>query len=410
MKLTKKTVLLSFILTFTICFGFLNSTLACKNNAYETNYAEWKFSNGQSYLYAKADNYYTLGYLEGQNLGFQAAWMKLMIMLQAQEIGLSYDIALYYALDYLDYFPEDFLLEMNGFADSIDFILVPFMGVFYNITIDFMDVLIQNCFWDIYYGKILPMMSGYPQSPLIVAGCTAIGSRESRGRAILGQAIDLSLLMQPTASWVYTKIQGKKVFSFRTGSMLAMGGVNKYGVAISTNLLEVLNLGCIGKPISVIYRSALENAKNVRQAKDLILDNDFTLGWNYIIRDKRNIVAIETIPNSYSLEKVKRRGYTFDANVYENPLFKSFMIYPMKYVERYNRVSELCQIYGRDGKLTIHDLFDIYSDPVIARRYTFQDPLEVGTAGSFFVDAKSRVYFCLGNPVDSELGLISRFV
>jgi hypothetical protein len=85
------------------------------------------------------------------------------------------------------------------------------------------------------------------------------------------------------------------------------------------------------------------------------------------------------------------------------------MIYPMEYTERYDRVSELCQIYSEDGKLDINDLFDIYSDPVIARRYTNLDPLEVGTAGSFFVDAKSRVYFCLGNPVDSELGIISRF-
>jgi predicted choloylglycine hydrolase len=216
--------------------------------------------------------------------------------------------------------------------------------------------------------------------------------------------------MQPTASWVYTKIQGKKVFSFRTGSMLAMGGVNKYRLAISTNLIEVLNVGSIGKPISVIYRSVLENAKNIRQAKNMILDNDFTLGWNYIIRDKRNIVAIETIPNSYSLERVKRRGYTFDANVYENPYFKAFMIYPMKYAERYDRVSELCQMYSQNGKLDIDDLFDIYSEPIIARRYTSPDPLGVGTAGSFFVDTKSRVYFCLGNPVDSKLGLISRFI
>jgi len=409
MQQRNKSIILFFILTFTICFGFFNSTLACENNTVETNYAEWKFSNNQSYLYVKADNYYTLGYLEGQNLAFQTAWMKLMILLQAQEIGLSYDVAIHYSLDYLDYFPEEYLLEMNGFADAIDFVLVPFMGVVYNITINFLDVLAQNCFWDIYYGKIVPMLSGYPQQPLIAVGCTALGSRTSWGRAILGQTIDISLLMQPTASWVYTKIQGKSVFSFRTGSILAMGGVNKYGVAISTNLLEVFNIGCIGKPISVIYRSALENSKNLKQAKNIILDNDFTLGWNYIIRDTRNIVAIETIPNSYSFEIVKGREYTFDANIYDNPYFKAYMIYPMKYTERYDRVYELCQLHSEDGKLDMHDLFNIYSDPIIARRYKTPNPLEVGTAGSFFVDTKSRVYFCLGNPMDSGLGLISRF-
>ena len=125
----------------------------------------------------------------------------------------------------------------------------------------------------------------------------------------------------------------------------------------------MLYLGSVGKPISVIYRSALENAKNVEEAKNIILDNDFTLGWNYIIRDTRHIVAIETIPNSYSIEIIGKGSYTFDANLYENPYFKAFMIYPTNYVERYNRVSELCQIYSQDGDLDFNDLTEIYSDP-----------------------------------------------
>ncbi len=285
MRLSKKSGLLLFIVAFSVGFCFINSAVAYENDTYESNYAEWRFSNGQPYLYVSADNYYTLGYLEGENLAFQTAWMKLMITLQAEQIGLSYDVAVYYALDYLDYIPEEYILEMNGIADAIDYVLIPFMSVVYIITIDFLDVLAQNTFWDIYYGKIVPMLSGYPQPPLISAGCTVIGSNTGK-KAILGQTIDITLLMQPTASWVYTKIQGKKVVSFRTGSMLAIGGVNKRGLAISVNLLEVLNIGSIGKPLSVIYRSALENAKNVRQAKNIILDNDFTLGWNFIIRDK----------------------------------------------------------------------------------------------------------------------------
>ena len=85
------------------------------------------------------------------------------------------------------------------------------------------------------------------------------------------------------------------------------------------------------------------------------------------------------------------------------------MIYPSKYVERYDRVSELCQIYSQDGRLDINDLFEIYSDTLVSRRYSLPDPLSVGTAGSLFVDAKSMVYFCFGNTLDSELGLIVSF-
>ncbi len=405
MKLKNKSVLLLLILGISFSSGFITFANACKNDDINRNFAEWRFSNNQPYLYVEADNYYTLGLLEGQNLAYQTAWMKLMIMLQAQEMGLSYDTALFYTLDYLEFIPEDYLLEMQGIADAIDFVSISFMGNTYEISIDFMDVLAQNCFWDIYYGKIIPMFTGYPQSPLIAGGCTAIGSHTNK-KTVFGQTIDLSLLMMPTVSWVYTKINSKRLFSFRIGSMLAMGGINKYGLSISINLIEVFNYGCSGMPKSIIYRSALENARSVGQAKNMIISNDFTLGWNYIIRNRRTIVAIETIPNSFSLERVRRGSYTFDANIYENNLFKMFMIYPTKYLERYNRVSELCHAYSQDGNLNIRDLFNIFSDTKISRRFSTGEPMEVGTVGSFFVNRKNNVYFCLGNPLDSSLGFI----
>ncbi|MFW9952659.1 MAG: carcinine hydrolase/isopenicillin-N N-acyltransferase family protein [Candidatus Thorarchaeota archaeon] len=408
MRLRNKSILLFLIVTFSMEFCSLSSTVACKNNYYDSVHSEWRILNGQRYLYAEANDYYTLGFLEGKNLGFQTAWMKLMIILQAEQLGLSYDIAKYYALKYLDYFPYEYLLEMNGFADAIDYIIIPFMNNFYNITIDFFDVLVQNCFWDIYYGQIIPKFSGYPQPPLIMAGCTAIGSNTGR-KAILGQTIDLTFIMKPATSWVYTKIQDKCVFSFRMGSILAMGGVNVKGVTISVNLLEVFNVGCLGKPISVIYRSVLENARTCIEAKSIVLNNDFTLGWNYIIKDKTHLIAIETIPNSYYIEYIKKGCYTFDANMYENLNFRAYMIYATNYIDRYNQASKLCQYYQQDGNLNIQDLFEIYSDPIISRRYTSTDSLEVGTAGAFFIDERNNIYFCLGNPLDSDLGVIRRF-
>jgi hypothetical protein len=359
-------------------------------------------------LYIEADNYYTLGYLEGENLAFQIAWMKLMIALQAQEMGLSYNIAIYFALDYLEFIPDEYLLEMKGIADAIDVVSILFMGEIYEISIDFMDVLVQNCFWDIYYGRIIPMLTGYPQSPLIAGGCTAIGSYTNK-RTVFGQTIDLTLLMMPTTAWVYTKINGKKIFTFRMGSILAMGGINKWGLSISVNLIEIFNYGCLGIPVSILYRNVLENTKFVKKAENIITSSDFTLGWNYIIRNRWSLRAIETIPNSYSSERIRRGSYTFDANIYDNSLFKMFMIYPTKYLERYNRVSELCLAYSQDGNLDISDLFNICSDTQISRRFTTGDSVQVGTVATFFVDHKNNIYYCLGNPLDSKLGVITSF-
>jgi hypothetical protein len=404
----KKSVLLLFIFGISVFSGFISFANASKTNDMEHNYAKWRFSNNQPYLYIEADNYYTLGYLEGENLAFQIAWMKLMIMLQAQEMGLSYDTAIYFALNYLEFIPDEYLLEMKGIADAVDIVSILFMGEIYEISIDFMDVLVQNCFWDIYYGKIIPMLTGYPQSPLIAGGCTAIGSHTNI-RTFFGQTIDLTLLMMPTTAWVYTKINGKKIFTFRMGSMLAMGGINKWGLSISVNLIEVFNYGCLGIPVSILYRNILENTRFVKKAENIITSNDFTLGWNYIIRNRWSMRAIETIPNSYSSERIKKGSYTFDANIYENSLFKMFMIYPTKYLERYNRVSELCLAYGQDGNLDISDLFNICSDTQISRRFNTGDPIQVGTVASFFVDHKNNIYYCLGNPLDSKLGVITTF-
>lgn len=408
MKLKNKSVLLLFILGISFCSVSISFANACRLDNTKGNYAEWRYSNNQPYLYVEADDYYTLGFLEGQNLAFQIAWMKLMIMLQVQEIGISYDHALYYTLDYRGFIPEDYLNEMQGIADAIDAVYIPFMGEIYEISVDFLDVLAQNCFWDIYYGKIIPMLTGYPQSPLIVGGCTAIGSHTAKN-TVFGQTIDISFLMMPTVSWVFTKINGKKVFSFRMGSMLAMGGINKWGLSISANLIEVFNYGCSGIPISIIYRTVLENARLIKHAKDIIISNDFTLGWNYIIRTKKTMIAIETIPNSYSIERIVRGSYTFDANIYENTIFKMFMIYPSKYIERYHRVSELCYTYSQDGNLDFNDLFNICSDTLISRRFSTGDPFEVGTVGSFFIDHKNSIHFCLGNPLESSLGVIESF-
>lgn len=86
MRLRNKSALLFFILAYSVGFCFLNSAVACENDTYDINYAEWRPSNGQPFLYVKADDYYTLGYLEGQNLAFQTAWMKLMSKLQAEQI------------------------------------------------------------------------------------------------------------------------------------------------------------------------------------------------------------------------------------------------------------------------------------------------------------------------------------
>jgi hypothetical protein len=271
-----KTRVFSLILVSIIFGTFITGVnitliLGCEENSSEDcslitscyqqeNFAEWRTSNDQSYLYVRADNYYNLGLLEGKYLAFQIAWFKLIIMLQAQQLGLLYEFAYQFAAEYLEFIPEYYLVEMQGMADAIDSVPLSLNGVDYEVPIDFLDILVQNTFWDFYYGKMLPMLSGFPQSPLIAGLCTAVGSFTSR-TPILAQNIDLTFMMVPTTAWVLTKLGNTHIFTFRMGAMLGLGGVNKRGLAISVNLIEVLNVGSNGVPLSIRYRTALETAK-----------------------------------------------------------------------------------------------------------------------------------------------------
>lgn len=382
--------------------------LGCEENSHEDcslktscyqqeNFAEWRASNDQSYLYIRADNYYNLGLLEGKYLAFQIAWFKLIIILQAQQLGLPYEFAYQYATEYLEFIPEHYIIEMQGMADAIETVPISLHGVDYEVSIDFLDILVQNTFWDFYYGKMLPILSGFPQPPLIAGLCTAVGSFTSR-TPMLAQNMDLTFMMVPTTAWVFTNLGNKHIFTFRMGAMLALGGINKRGIAISVNLVEVLNVGSNGVPLSIRYRTALETAKTAYAAKNIITSSDNTLGWNYIIRDNRRIYTVETIPNANDIKLLRRGKFTFDANVYENVLFKSFMLYPSKYLQRYDKVSELCQILSQDNNLDKKDLFSIISyydgtNANILRPFETYDAWEVGTAGSFMIDSQNNIYF-----------------
>ena len=163
-------------------------------------------------------------------------------------------------------------------------------------------------------------------------------------------------------------------------------------------------------PISIKYRYALENGRNAQQIKNLLTSNDFNLGWNFQVCDRRNIVSFETLPNTSSDNNIDT--YIFDANMYRNPLYKACMVDQTKYVGRWNKVEELCELYSADDEvidkeelMSIISYIDADPDKCVARRFTGGDMLEVGTSAWYLCEQKGG-YFGLGNAVDSPWGII----
>ena len=60
----------------------------------------------------------------------------------------DFDINIDQDSEYLDFIPENYLLEMQGMGDAIDSVPLSINGIDYLITIDFLDILVQNTFWD----------------------------------------------------------------------------------------------------------------------------------------------------------------------------------------------------------------------------------------------------------------------
>ena len=123
------------------------------------NKAEWLESNNQPYLYVEASTDYELGYLTGQNIANQITSLKLLLQFVAPQYNTDYDSLLLIARDYLEFIPWYQQQEFQGLADGASNVL--------ETPIAFQDILLQNCWLDIFYGQISPLQFNF-------AACTAL--------------------------------------------------------------------------------------------------------------------------------------------------------------------------------------------------------------------------------------------
>ncbi len=408
--MTQKTpkILLCIVFVFLFsCSWTLNSTQGCTGGistplAPGANYyvAQWKESNSQPYLQIVASNYYQLGVAQATFLGEDILYGHYMVIGTFEALNISLDMISGYIPAYLETIPTDYISMMQGIAAVLP------------LSIE--DLILQTILLDIYYGQLVPMMSGYPQPPLPeIGGCTAIGARNGRFGEIVGQTFDFPVAFGEYTNFVKYWVRGKlPVFTIQLGFSPLAEGKNPFVRCIST-VIQTIVVGEIQTPYTIRTRIALENCYSLDALEDAIIG--FASPWNYILADSMGLVrGYETIPSTYVAEEVNT--WCVRTNTYENPAFRPYLVSQTYSMARQQKAEELVQDAYVDKRLSAEEALAIlsYRDALDPEknicRYAGDlptDPVAYDTQTlGFIIFEDNGGYFGLGTPRDNPAGMI----
>jgi hypothetical protein len=288
------------------------------------------------------------------------------------------------ATHYEKFIPEHLRKEMKGISDALK-------------PISYEDVLLQNCFIDLIYGRFIPENISNPVFNSYNLACTSFGviNKDSN---IIGQNFDFSLIFEPCLSFVLIKMPDKPdIFTLRMGSLLSLpAGRSSNGISLAVNIVKSNNVGKLSIPASIKARLAFENCKDAKSFYSFQIETPNTASNNLLISDDSKIIALENLPDILVREDVKDiivRSNTFVSESLQKYLVdKTYSKERQKYTE-----IRLKQLYNSE-KISENELIKLLSDePIICRT----DPLNTMTLA--FI---TKNYFGLGNTKHKSLGRI----
>lgn len=354
--------------------------------------ARWKNSNSQNYLEIFASDYYQLGTLEGYHLSNQIKSFKKVIKflsLTFKSKEYSYKKLIELSKDYKPFIPDHFLLEMEGMADSVN-------------KISFDDILLQNCFLDIFYGILIPKFSKSNVLKNFEIACTSFAVCNKR-RTLIAQNFDFPFFFRRSAAFVYFHTPGNpSIFSLRLGALLSLPiAINSFGVSVRINAIKSSRQGGISIPSSIRVREGLEKAKTAQAFFNYITRSDFTASCNILISDLSKVFSLEVIP--YRIEKKEIKYCVSKSNTFVSDSLQVSLIDP-KYSKKRQKYADkrIKSVYEKSGgQLNEKGLLSILKDNSIVCRRNFLKPMTL----AYLTDH----YFGIGNPRSSPSGLVPIF-
>ena len=260
--------------------------IAVKEEEITLNHAEWRISNGQRFLRIYASDRYTVGYLQGKYLCDQIKYLKkIMKFLSLRFLfrKYNYDYIVKLAKKYEKFIPSPYKVEMQGMADAVE-------------DLEYEDILAQNCFLDILYGRLIPKHPAKEKIRNFDLGCTSFGMIMDE-IPLLAQNFDLSFFFKPTLAFVHLIMPGKfNIFSLRLGSLLSLPmGMNE-NLSLRVNVVKTKNKGYYSLPCSVKSRIALEKYHDAELCSKFMVEKRRSASNNLLISDSRDLISLEMLP------------------------------------------------------------------------------------------------------------------
>ena len=322
--------------------------------------AEWRESNGQPYLYVKADTHYELGVATGKGLVKQIATSRMINQYFPKLLRISYEEFVSTAREYLPYIPENYQDEIRGMSIGA--------SEASGQTFSFNDILVQALALEVLYGR-------YNFDPGDIdlnthQACTCLGAVNKDGSVVMGQNYDAAGQSIATMAWVLHKVgDGPYIFSARLGGVPAMPiGKNEHGVAMVVNVINSTVTAPVMKPRFVRVREAFETCKTAQEAYKIMFENDeFPFSLNMLISDPEKIIGVQIMPQEIRPNDVK--DIQVQANTYDYVDWQKYLRDPDYSLERHQRASHLLhKSYTESEKITNEMIRDILRDsPIICR-------------------------------------------
>jgi len=373
-----------YLLLGSVIFTFYNLSNRIAFSRIYSGYSEWRNSNGESYLYINADDYYDLGYHTGKELALNIGLMKYELMISSLMFGIDYFSMIRIAKQYIEYIPENYLLELYGMSEGA--------SAGSGLYISFEDILVQSVFLEIIYGRVLP-------DKIVSFGCTAFGTINNNNHSLIGQNIDLIKPMGLCGAFVLHKFQDDPlVFTYRIGACTIPMGKNEHKVVINMNLVQLNIVSNITLPFFVLAREALSKSTTVEECYDNFFQNHYLpYGCNLLMAQNNTLLAIQCLPDEFNLNYPN--STVVHSNTYLNESWQTKLADPSYSKVRQEYAETILQSAYEDNLLTDSELLSLLGNkPVICRD-------EGGITGDGTVAFLTTNYFGLGT-VHENIGLI----
>jgi hypothetical protein len=362
----------------------------------------WMKSNTQEYLEVTAEDRYSLGYLEGRGLAKQIINFRSAILTS----GLiywqkSYSIMVDEAKLYLPAIPQEYQTEMQGMADGASFQSGQY--------ISFEDILLQNVYLDLSYGRWLPILN---ESASGEFGCTDVGARNPDGSIIMGQNFDYSKILDhdsmfPSMSFVHLKFAGKtEMFGLRFGGMLALPVMKTANnITVVVTVIETNILTNYSMPAVVVARYAFENTNKAEDLIRIVFDEyERNVGFTILAKNQTHLIGIQSHPLGY---RINENATIVNSNCYAYPDWNEEILGSGDYSKTRQKYTErLLKDKTEDGELTYEELLEILGTTEDGFEGEKSAPCyDQGLMGDATLAVFTERHFALGN-VHDGLGVI----